>query len=142
MTDENKAQKTGKALGVGGVFFRAKDPYTLATWYKETLDMNIEDWGTTFGTAFSPDTMPQHSFTVWSAFAADTEYFGRKKQAYMINLIVDDLDLALANVKASGAQVLPEREDHDYGRFGWVIDPEGNRLELWEPPAKMPESDS
>lgn len=142
MTDSDKVQNTGKALGVGGVFFRSKDPFRLATCYRETLDMNIEDWGTTFGTAFSAESMPQHSFTVWSVFANDTEYFGKKSQASMINLIVDDLDLALANVKASGAQVLPEREEHDYGRFGWVIDPDGNRLELWEAPVEMPEDDS
>lgn len=142
MTNSDKGQKTGKALGVGGVFFRSKDPLRLATWYRETLSLDIEDSGSTLGTAFSPENMPQYSFTVWSAFANDTEYFGKKSQSFMINLVVDDLDLALANVKASGAQVLPEREDHDYGRFGWVVDPDGNRLELWEPPTKMPESDT
>ena len=141
MTNSDKAQKTGKALGVGGVFFRSKDPFRLATWYRETLGLDIEDWGTTFGAAFSPDTMPLHSFTVWGAFTNDTEYFGKRSQFCMINLIVDDLDLALANVKASGAQVLPEREDYDYGRFGWVVDPDGNRLELWEPPETMPEEE-
>lgn len=114
----------------------------MTTWYRETLGLDIEDWGTTLGAAFSPEQMPQHAFTVWSAFASDTEYFGKASQSFMVNLIVDDLDLALANVKASGAKVLPEREDHDYGRFGWVVDPDGNRLELWEPPATMPENDS
>lgn len=134
-------KKQGKAIGVGGVFFRSSNPARLAAWYRDILGMDIEDWGTTFGTAFSPEAMPKHSFTVWSAFAGDTAYFGSAKQAFMINLIVDDLDLAIANVKASGAEVIPEREEHDYGRFGWVIDPDGNRLELWEPPTKMPLSD-
>ena len=74
------------------------------------------------------------SFTVWSAFATDTDYFGQATQAYMINLIVDDLDAALDNVKAGGAQVMDEREEHDFGKFGWFVDPDGNRIELWEPP--------
>lgn len=134
-------KKTGKALGVGGVFFRSSNPARLAAWYRDILGLDTEDWGTTFGTAFSPENMPKHSFTVWSVFAADTAYFGETKQSFMINLVVDDLDLALENVRASGAEVIPEREEHDYGRFGWVIDPDGNRLELWEPPTKMPSGD-
>lgn len=133
--------KTGKAIGVGGVFFRSSNPAKLAAWYRDVLGMDIEEWGTTFGNAFSPEAMPKNSFTVWSAFAADTTYFGNAKQSFMINLVVDDLDMALANVKASGAEVVPEKEEQDYGRFGWVIDPDGNRVELWEPPAKMPQSE-
>jgi len=78
--------------------------------------------------------MPKHGFTVWSAFAKDTEYFGDSGQSYMINLVVDDLDAALANVAAGGAHVLPEREEQDFGRFGWFVDPDGNRVELWQPP--------
>ncbi len=74
------------------------------------------------------------SFTVWSAFAADTEYFGSSVQAYMINLVVDDLDAALENVAAGGAEVLEHREEQDFGRFGWFVDPDGRRVELWEPP--------
>jgi len=131
---------TGKVLGVGGVFFRSPDPGRLAGWYRETLGLEIENWGATHGTSFSPDAMPANSFTVWSTFAADTEYFGRKNQSYMINLVVDDLDAALANVKAGGGKVIPEKEEHDFGRFGWIIDLDGNRVELWEPPEKMPEA--
>jgi len=130
----------GKVLGVGGVFFRSPDPGRLAGWYRETLGLEIENWGATHGTSFSPDAMPANSFTVWSTFAADTEYFGRKNQSYMINLVVDDLDAALANVKAGGGKVIPEKEEHDFGRFGWIIDLDGNRVELWEPPEKMPET--
>jgi predicted enzyme related to lactoylglutathione lyase len=80
--------------------------------------------------------MPGNSFTVWSAFAADTEYFGQSGQAYMINLVVDDLDAALDHVKEGGAVVLEEREEHDFGKFGWFVDPDGNRVELWQPPGK------
>jgi predicted enzyme related to lactoylglutathione lyase len=130
--------KQGQALGVGGVFFRSADPAKLGTWYQQHLGFDIEDWGGTNGASFSPSTMPPNAFTVWGAFSADTEYFGDPQQAFMINIVVDDLEAALANVAAGGARVVPETEDHDYGRFGWFEDPEGNRVELWEPPADPP----
>ncbi len=126
----------GRALGVGGIFFRSQDPARLGAWYAEYLGLQIEAWGTTHGTSFAPANMPANSFTVWSAFAADTEYFGQSGQRYMINLVVDDLNAALDNVKAGGAEVLDEREEHDFGKFGWFVDPDGNRVELWESPEK------
>lgn len=133
------SEKTGKVIGVGGVFFKSPDPERLGTWYQDTLDLSIEAWGDTRGTSFAPGNMPANAFTVWSAFAADTEYFGAATQAFMINLVVDDLEAAVARVAASGCEVLPDREEHDFGRFGWFIDPDGNRVELWEPPENMPE---
>jgi predicted enzyme related to lactoylglutathione lyase len=83
--------------------------------------------------------MPASAFTVWGAFPGDTVYFGDPRQGFMVNLVVDDLDAALANVEEGGAKVIPEREDHDYGRFGWFVDPAGQRVELWEPPQTLPE---
>ena len=135
-----KDKVKGKALGVGGIFFRSPDPARLAKWYKDALGLETEAWGTTHGTSFSPEAMPKNSFTVWSTFAADTEHFGASGKSFMINLVVDDLDAALENVKAAGGQVIPEKEEHDFGRFGWMVDPDGNRVELWEPPEKMPEA--
>ena len=124
----------GRVLGVGGVFFRSPNPAKLGEWYKEHLGFAIEAWGDTRGTSFAPGDMPPAAFTVWSAFSSDTEYFGESGQAYMINLVVDDLDEALKNVSAGGGIVLEDREEHDFGRFGWFMDPDGNRVELWEPP--------
>jgi predicted enzyme related to lactoylglutathione lyase len=124
----------GHALGIGGVFFRSPDPARLGAWYAENLGLQVENWGKTHGTSFAPADMPASSFTVWSAFAANTEYFGNSDQGHMINLVVDDLDAALENVQAGGVEVLEEREEHDFGKFGWFIDPDGNRVELWEPP--------
>jgi predicted enzyme related to lactoylglutathione lyase len=129
----------GRVLGVGGVFFRSVDPARLAQWYKETLGLVTEAWGSTHGTSFSPEAMPTNSFTVWSTFAADTEYFGDPRQSFMINLVVDDLDAALDKIRTAGGDVIPEKEEQDFGRFGWFVDPDGNRVELWEPPEKMPE---
>ena len=130
MSDSGK----GRVLGVGGVFFRSGDPVALGDWYSEHLGFQTEKWGDTCGVSFAPADMPANAFTVWSAFAVDTEYFGDSGQAFMINLVVDDLDAALANVEAGGAEVLEQREEHDFGRFGWFVDPAGNRVELWEPP--------
>jgi len=134
------SEATGKVLGVGGIFFRSPDPGRLADWYRETLGLETESWGATHGTSFSPEAMPENAFTVWSTFASDTEYFGDRHQSFMINLVVDNLDAALANVRAAGGKVIPEKEEHDFGRFGWIVDPDGNRVELWEPPDKMPET--
>lgn len=132
-------KSSGKVLGIGGIFFRSEDPAKLGEWYQSTLGIAVESWGDTRGTSFSPAAMPRHSFTVWSAFSADTEYFGERSQAFMVNLIVDNLDKALTRVELAGGEVLPDREDADYGRFGWFVDPDGNRVELWEPPETMPE---
>jgi predicted enzyme related to lactoylglutathione lyase len=130
-----RKSKKGRVLGVGGVFFRSANPARLGEWYSEHLGFDVEAWGDTRGTRFSPADMPPASFTVWSAFSADTEYFGHSGQAYMINLVVDDLDKALERVHAGGGIVLDDREEHDFGRFGWFVDPDGNRVELWQPPS-------
>jgi predicted enzyme related to lactoylglutathione lyase len=128
--------KKGYVRGVGGVFFRSRDPARLGEWYARHLGFEVESWGDTRGSSFSPADLPDNAFTVWSAFAANTPYFGESGQTFMINLVVDDLDAALANVEKGGATVMEEREEHDFGRFGWFIDPDGHRVELWEPPAE------
>jgi len=137
MSNETK----GRVLGVGGVFFRSPDPGRLAAWYRDTLGFETENWGATHGTSFAPESMPVNAFTVWSIFASDTKYFGDPGQSFMFNLVVDDLDAALSRVSAAGGVVIPDKEEHDFGRFGWIIDPDGNRVELWEPPENMPEDD-
>jgi predicted enzyme related to lactoylglutathione lyase len=121
-----------RALGVGGVFFRCEDPAAIRAWYGEHLGMAVDDWGM----SFQPKDLPAKGFTQWSPFPADTKYFDPPARPFMINLIVDDLDGALAQVKAGGAQVMEEREEMEYGRFGWFVDPAGNKVELWEPPAE------
>ncbi len=132
-------QGHGRAVGIGGIFFRSVDPRRLGHWYAEHLGIAVESWGSTRGTSFLPGNLPPNAYTMWSVFPADTEYFGSSGQAFMINLVVDDLEAALANVAAGGAEVLPDREAHDYGRFGWFVDPDGNRVELWQPPADAPD---
>ncbi|MCU0626098.1 MAG: VOC family protein [Gemmatimonadaceae bacterium] len=124
--------------GIGGVFFRARDPKALAQWYRDVLGVPVEGEAT-YGT-FAPgsdgrDAAGSTLVTVWSTFAADTTYFGAGAQQAMINYRVANLDAMLAQLRAAGAQVDERVEAYDYGRFGWAHDPEGNRFELWEPPA-------
>jgi predicted enzyme related to lactoylglutathione lyase len=121
---------SGKAIGIGGVFFRARDPKTLARWYGEALGVSLDDSG---NINFVPDASGRMPLTVWAPFEEETRYFGKREQQAMINYCVDDLDAVLERLRAKGATIDSKREDHDYGRFAWAFDPEGNRFELWEP---------
>jgi predicted enzyme related to lactoylglutathione lyase len=119
-----------RVLGVGGVFFRSSDPQALVEWYQRWLGVPI---AFPHGNAFLPDAVPPGGATVWSAFPRDTRYFDPATRDYMFNLMVDDLDGALAQVREGGATVVGNVEEQDYGRFGWFMDPEGNKVELWQP---------
>jgi predicted enzyme related to lactoylglutathione lyase len=112
--------------GIGGVFFRARDPEALRAWYARHLGIEMEDYGTTF-TAQAGDQ------TVWAPFAADTEYFGALEQQLMVNFRVRDLDAMLDQLRAAGVAVDDHVHEMEFGRFGWAFDAEGNRFELWEP---------
>lgn len=121
-----------KVLGVGGVFFKSPDPEKLYQWYERWLGFKAEPQS---GIGFEPQNMPKHSVTVWSAFKSSTAYFAPSAKEFMFNLVVDDLRGALAQVGEGGAQIVGEVEEHEYGKFGWFMDPDGNKVELWEPPA-------
>jgi predicted enzyme related to lactoylglutathione lyase len=112
--------------GIGGVFFRARDPDALRAWYAEHLGIELEDYGTTF-------TAREGDQTVWAPFAADTEYFGSPVQQSMVNFRVRDLDAMLQQLRAAGVTVDERVEEIELGKFGWATDLEGNRFELWEP---------
>ena len=116
-----------KVLGIGGVFFKARDPKALAAWYRLHLGVTIEP-GQTYGAFTSAGAGEQ---AVWSVFPADTAYFG--PAPFMVNYRVRDLDAMLAQLRAAGATVEDRVENHGFGRFGWATDPEGNRFELWQP---------
>jgi predicted enzyme related to lactoylglutathione lyase len=121
-----------RIVGIGGIFFKARDPKALAAWYRENLGVPVEA-GQAYGTISS--TGPGEK-TVWSTFANDTKYFGPGPSPLMINYRVRNLDAMLAQLRAAGAVVEEKVEDYPYGRFGWATDPEGNRFELWEPPKR------
>ncbi|MFK7985064.1 MAG: VOC family protein [Sandaracinaceae bacterium] len=121
-----------RVTGIGGVFIRSGDPKTLAAWYAEHLGIELEDYGV--ATLRWTDEVPAGTGqTVWSPFAKDTEYFGDASQQVMINYRVDDLEALLAQLAEAGVWIDPKREDEGYGKFAWIKDLEGNRLELWEP---------
>lgn len=121
--------------GIGGVFFKAKDAPGLTAWYREHLDLPAGDETFAIFPWRQHDDPESPGATVWSAFPEDTEYFGPEDQQWMVNYRVDDLEAILARLAAAGVRVAEEREESEYGRFGWVFDSEGNRVELWEPPA-------
>ena len=121
-----------KVLGVGGVFFKSPDPEKLYQWYERWLGFKAEPQS---GIGFQPRHMPKQSVTIWSAFNSSTDYFAPSAKEFMFNLVVDDLRGALTQVGEGGAQIIGEVEEHEYGKFGWFMDPDGNKVELWEPPA-------
>jgi predicted enzyme related to lactoylglutathione lyase len=125
-----------RVTGIGGIFLRAHDPKALAAWYAQHLGIQISEWG---GANFlwSDEVPPTTGSTAWSLFPADTKYFGPGNalgpQTCMVNYRVDDLDALLTQLATAGVSIDPKREDASYGRFAWITDPEGNRLELWQP---------
>ncbi len=120
-----------KALGIGGVFFKAEDPEGLGNWYQKWLGINIDP--TYGGTSFYTKQLPEESYVVWAPFVANTTYFDPSNNPYMINFIVDHLEEALQQVEQGGATLEGEPEQFDFGLFGWFTDPEGNKVELWQP---------
>ncbi|KAA6458600.1 VOC family protein [Acidobacteria bacterium AB60] len=117
-----------RVTGVGGVFFKAQDPKALAAWYAKHLGVPRGDDGTMIFEG--PEAA---GMTVFSTFAANTTYFGDGAQQFMVNFRVDDLDALLKQLTEAGVKIDPKREDYGYGRFAWIWDPEGNRIELWQP---------
>jgi predicted enzyme related to lactoylglutathione lyase len=122
-----------RVLGIGGVFLKAKDPAALREWYRLHLGMNLEEWGGVVFPWQRPDGAP--GMSVWCLFDEGADYFGPSGQRAMVNYVVDDLRTLLDTLRAEGCAVDDKLEDSEFGLFGWVTDPEGNRMELWQPPA-------
>jgi predicted enzyme related to lactoylglutathione lyase len=117
-----------KAVGVGGIFLKARDPKALSAWYTAHLGIQPQDGG-----ALIFDGPESAGMTVFAHFPLDTNYFGEGSQQTMVNFRVDNLDELLAQLAAAEVRIDPKREDFEYGRFAWIWDLEGNRVELWEP---------
>ena len=128
-----------RVTGIGGIFFKARDADALRAWYRRHLGLDIQEWG---GLALAPPVVPDDdgppplsAHTTWCIFPADSDYFGGSASApFMINYRVVDLDALLDVLRAEGCLVDPKTEVSEYGKFGWVTDPEGNRIELWQAP--------
>lgn len=125
-----------RVTGVGGVFFKARDPASLSAWYKRHLGIDVQSWGGAALRWADDVNAPAGGTTAWSLFSADSDHFAPSQSSFMINYRVADLTALLAALRSEGCNVLEQTtEDADYGKFGWVMDPEGNKIELWQPPA-------
>jgi len=124
------AESPGHVTGIGGVFIKARDPKALAAWYRDMLGLPLQPWG---GAALRYDAPGHPPAAAWSAFAASSSYFAPSTGEFMINYAVDDLDALLARLHDKGVEPLKRMDDDQNGRFAWVLDPEGHKVELWQP---------
>jgi len=123
-----------RVTGIGGIFIKSADTKRLRDWYKAHLGIEIEEWG---GTSFrwaGPHNPQGTGSTVWSVFEASSNYFEPSTAPFMVNYRVDKLQPLLAQLRTEGCQVIDKVDESEFGKFGWVIDPDGNKIELWEPP--------
>ena len=121
-----------RVTGIGGVFFKAEDPEKMYGWYEKHLGITRQHGFVSFPWR-SDENPEEQGLTVWSIFKKESEYFNPSLSGLMINYRVEDLNALVEALKAEGVEIA-KREDSDYGRFAWIMDPEGNKIELWEPP--------
>ena len=124
-----------RVTGIGGIFFKAKDPAALRAWYQRHLGIDVQEWGGTSFRWVDASGAPYNGSTVWSIMPDTTQYYAPSAAPFMVNYRVADLHALLAALREEGCAVDEKVDESDFGKFGWVMDPEGNRVELWEPPA-------
>jgi len=123
-----------RVTGIGGIFFTAKDPVALRAWYKAHLGIDVQEWGGTAFTWTDDAGVPANGTTSWSIGGPGKEYFAPSISPFMINYRVSNLAAVLQALRAEGCNVLEKTDSSEFGKFGWVMDPEGNKVELWQPP--------
>lgn len=121
-----------RVTGIGGIFFKTDDPESTKEWYKKHLEINSGPYGGTFEWRHASDK-DKKGFTAWSPFSEDSDYFDPSEKEFMINYRVENLEKLLEVLKEEGVKVVGEMEEFEYGKFGWIIDPNGVKIELWEP---------
>jgi predicted enzyme related to lactoylglutathione lyase len=121
-----------RVTGIGGIFFKVKDLAKSREWYQKHLGINSGEYGKIF-------TCDEGGMTVWNPFPADTDYFNPGDKPFMINYRVENLEELLKVLKEEGVEIVGDMQSYDYGKFGWIMDPDGHKIELWEPPATPPE---
>lgn len=127
----------GRVIGIGGIFFKAADQAKTREWYAKHLGLVDKGEGAMLPWREHDDPQKEH-VTVWSAFPANTKYFGPGQATFMVNYIVDDLDRLLERLEKEGVKIDPKRMNESYGRFAWIYDADGNKIELWQPPKAKP----
>ncbi len=131
-----------RITGIGGIFFKAKsDPKKLAAWYEEHLGLKLEPFGGAI-LRWSDDKADDRGLTVWHLAAPDSKWFSPSESQLMVNYRVDDMDSMIAQLRSAGIALHQGPESHENGRFAWVMDPDGNKVELWEPKAWDPKNKS
>jgi catechol 2,3-dioxygenase-like lactoylglutathione lyase family enzyme len=133
LSSPTHGQPAGHITGVGGVFVKSKDPKALARWYRDVLGVPLQSWG---GATFSYDAPGHPPVVTWNAFPSTTHYMDPSTADFMLDFAVDDLDAYLAPLKAKGVTILKREDDGATGKFAWILDPEGAKIELWQPQAK------
>ena len=123
-----------RVTGIGGIFFKARDAVALRAWYKRHLGIDVQEWGGAAFTWTDAEGMPAKATTIWTISAAEGAPFAPSTAPFMINYRVEDLLALVKALNDEGCNVLEKVEESEYGKFAWVIDPEGNKVELWEPP--------
>ena len=124
-----RADPAGHVTGVGGVFFRSKDPKSLTAWYRDVLGLKIEPWG---GSMLRYDAPGHPPMVVWAPFAEKNDEMAGSTREFMINLAVDDMDAFVVRLTAKGVPIL-KREEDKTGKFAWIMDPDGTKIEFWQP---------
>ena len=125
-----------RVTGIGGVFMKARDPEGLREWYRRHLGLKLESWGGAILPWSPPEPGQPDGVTIWAVFPDTSEYFAPSNASFMVNYRVSDLAAVLEALRSEGCAVDDRTEQTEQGRFGWVMEPEGNRLELWEPPSE------
>ena len=123
-----------RVTGIGGIFFKTNDPAKIKEWYKKHLDLPVDEYGASFrwiDINNKEATVP--ALTAWSPFKEDTTYFSPSEKPFMFNYRVENLVELMKVLKEEGVKIVGEIEEYSYGKFGWIMDPEGNKIELWEP---------
>jgi len=123
-----------RVTGIGGIFFNSRDPIALRAWYKEHLGIDVQDWGGTAFTWTDAEGKPTVGTTIWTVGDATSNSFAPSTATFMVNYRVADLHALVKVLRTEGCNVLDKLDESEYGKFAWVIDPDGNKVELWEPP--------
>ena len=126
------SDKEPKVTGIGGIFFFSKDPSKSREWYSENLGLSVNEWGSTFATR-NMDNPEEVNYLQWSPFKEGSDYFKPSEKEFMINYRVQNIEMLIEKLSARGVVVLDEIVSYDYGKFVHIMDPEGNKIELWEP---------
>lgn len=121
-----------RVTGIGGIFFKSENPEKVKKWYEKHLGLQTDQWGTNFEWRQAEDSTKK-GFTQWSPFSESTSYFEPSQKDFMINYRVQNLEWLVGQLAKEGVQILDEIETHEYGRFIHILDPEGNKIQLWEP---------